>query len=147
MYNDGFNNDLSGRVNDLNSTYYVDRDYSRNVTEVNNSYDEIFNILNYYDQRESYIRDLISKFSTNNLGIENQIMDLFNNVKNLLKNRDVNLMKSCMSSIYQGKENVLRFINDQSQNIDENTREIMNVIIDEYSTHLNYLNRAVNSLE
>ena len=89
---------------------------------------------------------MVSNFSSNNLNIENQIIELFNNVRNILENRDLNLIKNSINSISQGRENALRFINDQNNYLDENTKQIMNVIIDEYSNHLNYLNKAVNIL-
>lgn len=139
LYNDEFNNYISTETGNLG--------IGNNIGNDNTSQDSISNIVQYYNNRESYLKNLASNFSGNNLGIENQIIDLFNNVRNILENRDLNLMKNSINSISQGRENAIRFINDQNNYLDESTKQIMNVIIDEYSNHLNYLNKAIEFLE
>ncbi len=148
LYNDDFNNHVSGETENFNNGYSFDGEYSgNNLGDFNyDSQDSISNIVQYYNNRESYLKSLVSNFSSNNLNIENQIIELFNNVRNILENRDLNLIKNSINSISQGRENALRCINDQNNYLDENTKQIMNVIIDEYSNHLNYLNKAVNIL-
>ena len=139
LYNDEFNNYISTETGNLGIGNTIGND--------NTSQDSISNIVQYYNNRESYLKNLASNFSGNNSGIENQIIDLFNNVRNILENRDLNLMKNSINSISQGRENAIRFINDQNNYLDESTKQIMNVIIDEYSNHLNYLNKAIEFLE
>ncbi len=118
------------------STYF--KDESQNTID---------SILDTYSKRESYIRDLLSGFTRKDTGIENGILDLFNNVRALILNKDVSLIRNSIYSISTGRENALRFLNEEKENLDDETIRIMNVIVNEYSTYLNYLNKALNVLE
>lgn len=130
-YNEDLNPNLIGEV--ISSNYVEEESMDR--------------ILNTYNEREFHIKTMLESFENKDTGIKGQILDLFNNVKNLLINKDTSLIKNSIYSISSGRENALRFLNDQKDNLDESTLKIMNVIINEYSSHLNYLNKALNILE
>lgn len=140
-YNEDLNSNLIGDIVDNNYEYNEDCYFGEGVE------DSLDDLLSTYNKREFYIKDMLESFDRKDTGIESQILDLFNNVKNLLLNKDISLIKNSIYSISSGRENALRFLNDQKDNLDESTIKIMNVIINEYSTHLVYLNKALNILE
>lgn len=141
-----YSNELNGD-NDLNNTFnntYIGEDLSKSSSYVAQGIDEI---LKNYDNHEVRVKELVNDFREDStFGLENQILDLFNNVKNLLVNGDRSLIKISIESISQGKENALRFIEEQGEFMDSKTLNIMHSIVNEYSYHINYLNQAMNIL-
>ncbi len=139
--NDGkYENDFENIFN----TTYVGDGLSVNYSEQSGG---INYILENYNNHEIRVRELVDDFrDSSTYGLENQILDLFNNVKNLLISKDTNLIKNSIESITQGKENALRFIEEQGNLMDSRTIDIMNSIVNEYSYHINYLNEAINIL-
>lgn len=136
-------NDENDFNNIFNSTY-VGEDLSKLNSYGTQGIDEI---LKNYDNHEIRVRELVNDFKEDStFGLENQILDLFNNVKNLLINGDKTLIKNSIESISQGKENALRFIEEQGEFMDSKTLNIMYSIVNEYSYHINYLNEAINIL-
>lgn len=106
-------------------------------------------ILKFYEMHEGYVSKIVDEFKVNQLssiGLENQVVELFNNVKSILVKGDKTLMQSCLKSILEGRENAIKFIDEQKEYMDDNTLRVMNTIISEYSHHVNYLNEAINIL-
>lgn len=142
-----FYNNESKYENDFDNifnTTYVGDNLSKDYVEQSN---DINYILENYNNHEVRVRELVDDFrSSSTFGLENQILDLFYNVKNLLMSRNKTLIKNSIESISRGKENALRFIEEQGNLMDSRTIDIMNSIINEYSYHINYLNEAIDVL-
>lgn len=141
--NDGYFNGLNNFTDNLE---YANEDLV-NFDGIEDN--KLNDILRFYDVHEEYVENLVRDFKNigmDSIGLEDQILELFNNVKAVLVKRDKNLIKNCIESIFIGRENVLKFMEDQKEYIDSNTLKIMNAIVSEYSHHINYLNEAMNIL-
>lgn len=150
------NSNENGIVNELNNFLegiYMGEDIVNSYREkVKDTFakGKLDHILKSYERHEIYVKNLIKDFGsfpTHSVGIEGQILELFNNVKNLLIKGDKDLIKHCIKSISIGKENALGFIEEQKDYIDNRTLDIMNAIVSEYSHHISHLKEAVNILE
>lgn len=150
------NSNENGIVNELNNFLegiYMGEDIVNSYREkVKDKFSKgkLDHILKSYERHEIYIKNLIKDFGsfpTHSVGIEGQILELFNNVRNLLIKEDKDLIKHCIKSISIGKKNALRFIEEQREYIDDRTLDIMNAIVSEYSHHISHLNEAISILE
>lgn len=144
--NDGYFNGLNNFIDNLE---YIEGNTDRFNDSDNDLGNKLDNILKFYEIHEEYVENLVKDFKNTgieSIGIEDQILELFNNVRAILIKGDKDLMKNCIESIFVGRENVLKFIEDQKECIDSNTLKIMNAIVSEYSHHINYLNEAMGIL-
>ncbi len=110
---------------------------------------KLSDLINIYNERRKYITDLLRDLNFRSYigdGFELQVMELFENVRELLLEGNEELMCKCMESICAGKENVIRFMVDQNYCIDDSVKYVMNILLDEYSYHIKYLNHAINVL-
>lgn len=152
FYEDNNGGEYKGLSNFVDNMHYVkdnEVDFCSWDKKDMHSSERLNDILKFYEMHEGYVKNLVSEFKTkriSSIGLEDQILELFNNVRSLLIKGDKDLMKNCIESILKGRENALRFIDDQKNYIDSDTLRIMNTIISEYSHHINYLNEAINIL-
>ena len=86
------------------------------------------------------------KLSIYSESVENQISELFSNVGRLLKQGNKELIEHALEQIVEGKDNISRFIEEQKDYIDENTLELVNLILKEYLNYIDYLNKALEVL-
>lgn len=78
--------------------------------------------------------------------VEDEISELFHNVRELLKHGDKGLIKHALEQIEEGKENISKFLENQKQDLDKNTLDIVNLIMNEYIYYMDYLNKALEIL-
>lgn len=146
--NDGYFNGVNNFIDNLE--YIEGNTYRFNDINDNGGLEnKLDNILKFYEVHEEYVKKLVDDFKNTgieSIGLEDQILELFNNVKAILIKGDKDLIKNCIESIFIGRKNVLKFIEDQKECIDSNTLKIMNAIVSEYSHHINYLNEAMGIL-
>ena len=107
-------------------------------------------LVDMYNSRKEYINELLSSDNFRGVvsqDVENQIIELFENVRNALIEEDEELLNKCIDTICVGKENVIKFIDEQSEYLDDKGMKIMNIILSEYSYHIKHLNKAINIIK
>lgn len=148
-----YGEDNNGKItieNIIDDLYLNDGEsYKKNRLEENYNR-ELSHLVEIYSSREEYINDLLNRDGFReivNKDVENQIIELFENVKNAIAKGDENLLSKCIETISVGKENVIKFIDEQSEYLDDRSMKIMNVILSEYSYHINHLNKAIDIIK
>ena len=117
-----------------------------NTSTYNNKLKDIFNSYVENNTNEDIFFEDFKNSSIYSPSVESQISELSNNVSNLLKQGNKELIKHALEQILEGKENISRFLEKQKGYIDENSLNLINLILKKYLHCINHLNKALEVL-